>query len=261
MTWNNLGTVYSRQGDHAQAAECYQRSVELHHHLGDLQGEALALSNLGSTYDDLGNLELAETCYRNSLSLSEELGEAYGIARAYNNLGVLYEKRGLYTEAIAHYKRCVGIVRELGDSYREVTTLINVCTLYETMMEAEEATPYFDQAWEVAESRGYNDHLMSLCLLQGDVAFRRLETFPKAYHWHARACQYAGQHNPQALDVVIERINLHLERMQQRGQHKEVKEFCATLLDVWADSKLREQKPKFVDDLQKLATENVLQPG
>jgi len=30
-----------------------------------------------------------------------------------------------------------------------------------------------------------NDHLMSLCLLRGDVAFRQLESFPEAYHWYA----------------------------------------------------------------------------
>jgi len=198
------------------------------------------------------NLELAETCYRNSLSPSEELGEPYGVARAYNNLGVLYEKQGLYAEAITHYERCVRIVRDLGDSYREVTTLINICSLYEVMMETEEATPYFNRAWKVAEARDYNDRLMSLCLLRGDVAFRQLESFPEAYHWYARACQYASCYSPQALDEVIQRIYRHLERMQQRAQHREAEEFCATLLDIWAGSELREQKPKFVDDLQEV---------
>ena len=103
-----------------------------------------------------------------------------------------------------------------------------------------------------------NDHLMSLCLLRGDVAFRQLESFPEAYHWYARACQYASCHSSQALDEAIQCIYHHLERMQQRAQRREAKEFCTALLDVWADSELREQKPKFVDDLQRLATENAL---
>jgi tetratricopeptide (TPR) repeat protein len=260
-TWNNLGTIYTSRGDHAQAAECYRRSVELHHRLGDRQGEALALSNLGASYSDLGDLELAETCYRRSMAVSDELGEAYGVARAYNNLGVLYEEQGLHAEAVAHYEGCVRILHDLGDSYREVTTLVNVCSLYEKIMQSEKAAPHFERAWELAKSRDYNDHLMSLCLLRGDVAFRQLGSFPEAYCWYASACQYAGRHSPQALDEVIKCIRRHLEHMQQREQHREAEEFCTTLLDIWTGSELRGQKPSFVDELQELVEDGLPQPG
>lgn len=254
-TWNNLGTVYAMQGDHAQAAECYRTSVDLDHRLGDRQGEALALSNLGAAYADLGDLNLAETCYRNSLAVSQELGEPDGLARVYNNLGVLCETQGLNQEAIEYYKQCAEILRELGESHREVTTLINICTLYETMLATEEAGPHFDRAWKVAERFGYYDHLTTLCSLRGDTTFQHLESYPEGYRWYVRACQYAAGHQASTMDKVTERIQRHLERMRQRGQHDETEAFCRVLMEAWKDDTLRHARPGFADKLLVLMTE------
>lgn len=252
-TWNNLGKIYTAQQEHRQAAECYRRSVELHHQLDDRQGEAVALNSLGAAYADLGELALAETCYRNSLALSEELGETWGIARAYNNLGVLYEKRGVYPDALVCYKQCLALVHRASDIHHETRTLVNIAALYELMLLPQEATPYFEQAWTLAEAHAYNDHLMALCLLKGEAGLHLQRYDQATYAWYAQACQYARRANPHALDGVVRRILHHLENMQQRGWQFAAQSFSEALLSMGMSDELRQQKPQFVDQLQHLA--------
>jgi tetratricopeptide (TPR) repeat protein len=197
-------------------------------------------------------------CYRNSLALAQDLGDAYGSARIYNNLGVIAEKREQYKEAIAQYRQCLEIVRALGDGHREVTTLINLCTLYEKLQQSEEAEPLFSRAWGIAQDREYLDHLTSLCMLQGDIAFQHLECIIQAGDWYAQACRYAARLGPPTLHRVVQHIQLHIDRLQQRDQYDPLTTFCTRLLEVWSEEPLSSKEPEFVRTLQDLADQGTV---
>ena len=185
---------------------------------------------------------MAETCYRNSLLVSQDLGDPQGIARSHNNLGVLYETLKQFDKAIDHYRKCVAIVREVEDGYEEVTTLINICTLYASeLMQLAEIEPYFERAWKIAEDRQYTEHLVSLSMLKGDIAFQ-YGRFREAYQWCANGCRYAVQLNTTILDRVFDHLLLHIERLQRQNKYEEMREFYAILLEVWSDETVSGEK-------------------
>lgn len=250
--WNNLGTVHTRLKQHQNAAECFQKSLELAQRRGDRQAEALALCNVGSSFQDLGQIELAMMCFNNSLAISEELEDQYGIARAKNNLAVLYEDMQQYDQSLAYYENSAATLMDIGDNYRAITTLVNIGTLLARMGRFSEAQRVVEQAWQLAEGNHYFNQLMTLSILQGDIAFQHTNTEPEAYHFYANACQYAAQHSKQALDHVFGIIQLQLESMNQHQQKSRVEDFCQILLHTWENNeKLLELRLCAVQDLKK----------
>lgn len=250
--WNNLGTVHTRLKQHQDAAKCFQKSLELAQRSGDRKAEALALCNVGSSFQDLGQIGLAMTCFNNSLAISEELEDQYGMARAKNNLAVLYEDMQQYDQAVAYYENSAATLKAIGDDYRAITTLINIGTLLAKRGRFSEAHRVVEQAWQLAEGNHYFDQLMTLSILQGDIAFQHTSTEPEAYHFYANACQYAAQYSKQALDHVFGIIQLQLESMKQHQQMSQVEAFCQILLHIWENNeKLLEFHPDAIQDLKK----------
>jgi len=235
--WNNLGTVHTRMNQHQEAADCFQHSLELAQKLGDRQQEALALSNAGSSFHDLGQIELAVLCFENSLALSEELDDQYGMARASNNLGVLYEDLKQFEKALEYYENSAAILSAIGDAYRAITTYINIGTLLGKRGRLAEANRVVEQTWRLAENNRYFDQLMTLSILQGDIAFQQPSTELDAYRCYARACQFATQHSRQAVDHVVGIIRLQLTTMEQHQQFDQAKAFVQVLLATWKEDR------------------------
>jgi tetratricopeptide (TPR) repeat protein len=250
--WNNLGTVHTRLKQHQDAAECFQKSLELAQRRGDRQAEALGLCNIGSSFQDLGQSELAMNCFKNSLAISEELEDQYGMARANNNLAVLYEDLHQYDQALMCYENSAETLSAIGDDYRAITTLVNIGTLLAKRGRLLEAQRIVEQAWQLAKGNHYFDQLMTVSILQGDIAFQQTSTEPEAYHFYANACEYAGQHSKQALEHVLDIIELQLKSMQQHQQMRQAKAFCQTLLHTWeSDEKLLELRSDAVQEFKR----------
>jgi tetratricopeptide (TPR) repeat protein len=72
-TWDTLGYVWQRHGDHAEAEACFQRAVCLHRDIGTRFYLADSLASLGDAHQSTGNLRAARQAWSEALAILEGL--------------------------------------------------------------------------------------------------------------------------------------------------------------------------------------------
>ena len=72
-TWDTLGFVWQRLGDHAEAAACFLRAVGLEREMGSRFNLAMALAHLGDTYVSTGDLRAARRVWAEALVILADL--------------------------------------------------------------------------------------------------------------------------------------------------------------------------------------------
>ncbi|MBB5206493.1 tetratricopeptide repeat protein [Chiayiivirga flava] len=93
ISHNDLGVVYQKLGDYAEALDQLQRSL-------DLKGErdeaelAVTVANIGGLYRRLGDTGQAERFLRRALAAQQDAGQAVPAARTREELGLLHDAQG-----------------------------------------------------------------------------------------------------------------------------------------------------------------------
>ena len=72
-TWDTLGFVWQRLGDHAQATACFLRAVALEREMGSRFNLAMALAHLGDTHVSTGDLRAARQVWAEALTILADL--------------------------------------------------------------------------------------------------------------------------------------------------------------------------------------------
>ncbi len=72
-TWDTLGFVWQRLGNHTEAAACFLRAVALDREMGNRFDLARALTHLGDTYQSTGDLSAARSVWAEALAILEDL--------------------------------------------------------------------------------------------------------------------------------------------------------------------------------------------
>ena len=72
-TWDTLGFVWQRLGDHAEATACFLRAVALEREMGSRFNLAMALAHLGDTHVSTGDLRAARQVWAEALTILADL--------------------------------------------------------------------------------------------------------------------------------------------------------------------------------------------
>ncbi|HEX9109190.1 MAG TPA: tetratricopeptide repeat protein, partial [Longimicrobiales bacterium] len=72
-TWDTLGFVWQRLGDHAEATACFLRAVALEREMGSRFNLAMALAHLGDTHVSTGDLRAARLVWAEALTILADL--------------------------------------------------------------------------------------------------------------------------------------------------------------------------------------------
>jgi tetratricopeptide (TPR) repeat protein/transcriptional regulator with XRE-family HTH domain len=72
-TWDTLGFVWQRLGDHAEATACFLRAVALEREMGSRFNLAMALAHLGDTDVSTGDLRAARLVWAEALTILADL--------------------------------------------------------------------------------------------------------------------------------------------------------------------------------------------
>ena len=72
-TWDTLGFVWQRLGDHAEATACFLRAVALEREMGSRFNLAMALAHLGDTHVSTGDLPAASLVWAEALTILADL--------------------------------------------------------------------------------------------------------------------------------------------------------------------------------------------
>ncbi|HET6244230.1 MAG: tetratricopeptide repeat protein [Bacteroidetes bacterium] len=127
---NNIGYIYSNQGNYPEALKNHLASLKIREELGDKKGNAGSLINIGLIYTNQGNYPEALKNYLSSLKIDEELGDKKGISVSLNNIGNIYSYQGNHPEALKNYLASLKIREELGDKKGIASSLNNIGNVY-----------------------------------------------------------------------------------------------------------------------------------
>ncbi|MDD2196853.1 MAG: tetratricopeptide repeat protein [Bacteroidales bacterium] len=75
MEYNNIGTVFFREGEYEEAYKYYHKSLKIMKAKGNQYGVSVANNNIGDVYRMTGNYAIALDYYMNALSISRSTDE------------------------------------------------------------------------------------------------------------------------------------------------------------------------------------------
>jgi CHAT domain-containing protein len=153
-TLNDIGLVYSFNGDKRKAIEYYDQALPLRRAAGDRQGEARTLQNTARAYDDLGVTDKAIDYFNQALDIFKAIGDRQRVALTLNGMGVLYSRLGEFPKAIQVYNESLQINRELGNKQGEAILLSNIGAVYGELGEYQRSFEFYNQSLPLRRSVG-----------------------------------------------------------------------------------------------------------
>jgi two-component system sensor histidine kinase UhpB len=213
-TYSNIGMVYSKQGEFAEAIENYHSALS-YRDGSDRRGKSAAYNNLGIVYYQSGDYPKALEYYLLSLEIDEELGDKMDIAFSNNNVGMVYEYLGKYDEAIRYFTLANTLCQEVGHQECVAGTNINIANLYKIQGKTEAAIEKFHQCLITFEEIGNRYEIASASGNLGDLYYR-IGEFDKAYTYHSTALNiYEELGNDPGIIVALSDLG-----MDYREQHQ-----------------------------------------
>jgi tetratricopeptide (TPR) repeat protein len=160
----SLSSSRSADGDHAGAAECCDRAIEIYRGLGDPRGLAQAYNNRAKIHLLMREWDAAEDLFHRALERRESIGYRRGVALTYQGLGRVAAGRGDLGRAERLLRRSQeGLARE-GDRYDAAWSLALRAHVIARLGEAERALGLLDGA--LAEMRAVRSGFGTASILE-----------------------------------------------------------------------------------------------
>ncbi|MEU5339713.1 tetratricopeptide repeat protein [Streptomyces sp. NPDC020766] len=152
----NLGVVHWRLADAGSAEDHLVRALELHLRTGDRAGRARTLSNLGNVHWRLGSLRDAAHDHQQALALYRETGDQVGRARTLTNLGNVCLRLGEYEQAAEHQRQALALHDLTGDRIGRARTLSHLGNALLRLGRSEAAAECQEQALALFRQLGHH---------------------------------------------------------------------------------------------------------
>jgi tetratricopeptide (TPR) repeat protein len=161
----------------------------------------------GAIYTKQGSFDKAEQYLREALAIKQEVQDALGIPELLMWLGEIYEIRKIWDKAENFYRQCMEDYR-VGRPYFDCTALTGWVRVSYSLSQYDCIPLLFNQAEALAQQYEYNDHLASLYLTQGHLAWEdqhidEKQRFDAALRFYQRALIHALRYNRFLLDEVL----------------------------------------------------------
>jgi tetratricopeptide (TPR) repeat protein len=209
----NLGGVYYRRGDYAEALEHLQLCLPLAQQSGDLGLQRRAHSVIANICFWRGNYTEAQGHYEHCLRLAREASDRAGEGRALGSLGVVCAQTGQHDRALDYYHQQLTIAHETGDREGEGRVLNDIGMAYAKVGRHECAIEYYQQYLQIAQ----------------DLGSRTAESYARANL--GLAYGQLGQHN-EALGHLDQALTLSRETSDHNAQFEALHGLGQTLLGL-----------------------------
>ena len=157
IAYNNIGSVYQKQDNFTEALKNYQTSLKIKEEINDKQGIAYSYNNIGLMYDIQGNYPLALQNYFAALKITEAINDKKGIATAHNNIGLVYGTLDNFTEALKNFSASLKIEQETDDKEGMAGSYINMVDIYTRLNKIKEAKIYLDKTLQLSIQIGHKE--------------------------------------------------------------------------------------------------------
>ena len=120
---NNLGQIYSNQGDNKQALTLYQQALSIYKEIDNSLGVAITLNNIAQIVTNLGQYDQAVSFNQQALAIYQKVKDKAGIGVTLTNIGQIYQKQGKFTESLDSLNQALVIQKAIGDRASIAITL------------------------------------------------------------------------------------------------------------------------------------------
>lgn len=141
-SYNNIGIIYTVQGDYATGLKYFFKELKFYEEIEDEEGITIASNSIAIIHGLMGNESKSLEYFLKALEFAEKSGHKKQIATLNNNVGIIYKDMGSDTLAIRYAYRALGMYQELGDQ-------AGIGKCYNNLGEAYEQQGNFDQALEM----------------------------------------------------------------------------------------------------------------
>mgnify|MGYP001396562592 CR=1 FL=1 len=147
--WNFIARVHRSLSNMPMAIDCFLKSLNLRHQLGDSTGIAMVSGNIGYLYWSLNDYENADKYLNQALAIDLMLEDTIYIASDYLNLGLLAQKRGKLDEGIELSEKAMNLFT-IKEDWESVAILYgNISLMYSDQGKFQEALDYLDKSFEM----------------------------------------------------------------------------------------------------------------
>jgi CHAT domain-containing protein len=123
LNLNNLGQIYSNQGNDKQALTLYQQALSIYQEINNSLGVAITLNNIAQIYTNLGQYDLAVKFNQQALAIYKKEEDKAGIGVTLTNMGQIYQKQGKFTQSLDSLNQALVIQKTIGDRASIAITL------------------------------------------------------------------------------------------------------------------------------------------
>ena len=145
------GASFWVKGDYQNAIELYKKSLLINEEIGDKQGIGAVLNNIGTIYTEQGQGIIALGFFRKSLKIREEIGDKIGIGTCLLNIGIIYSDQGNQTSALAFYNKSLKIFQEINYKQGIASAHGNIGEIYHLLGKNSLALKYCQQSIQLHE--------------------------------------------------------------------------------------------------------------
>ena len=143
----NIGITYFLNGNHLEALNYYDQSLQKFISINDHSGIANLYSNIGAVYYERGDETKALENYLQSLRFSEQANDKFRILIALNNVGGIYFlKPATYDKSLDYYLRAQKLCEELDKKEELGIVCVNIGSIYYEKNDNAMALSYFQKA-------------------------------------------------------------------------------------------------------------------
>jgi len=206
---HDLGWVLGKQGRFDEATAYLSDAINIVQRLGEhfLGWHSGAMCFLGMVLTHQGRCNEAREYLTRSLAINLESQDHHRTLEVSPLIGVLYETQKEWATALTHYQRCMEL-KWVGRHYQESSALAGICRSKHHLKRFEDIPPLLAEAEQLAQQYEYNDHLASLRLTQGHIAWEGHipewgSGFDAALHYYQHALIHALRFNRFMLDEVL----------------------------------------------------------
>jgi serine/threonine protein kinase/Tfp pilus assembly protein PilF len=149
--------IYTKRDMYDEAFAAYERVQAINRHLDDREKEAKALNMIGTVYLHKGDHVQARAKYKEAMELAIARDNKTLEASCLANIGLTYNYSGDPDKAASYHERSLNTFRELGDQSQEARALNNIAVINVNKGAYRQALDFFEQAAAIHEKLHLRD--------------------------------------------------------------------------------------------------------
>jgi signal transduction histidine kinase len=238
--YNELGTLFSQQGDLAEALKYYLLSLKIRQELGNQSEIAKSLVNIGITYRKLNSHTNALKYFENALELSNEITDPIGVSFIHIHKGNTLRDLNKPKEALTSYTKALEIRKKLDNKALLPPVLRSIALAYSELKSYPEAKNYLQQALELNKQLNDEKGLADIINELGNLAFTQKKYDEALNRFNEAALLFAKTNELDKKGMCLRKIGEIYTLQGDFGQSNEKLQEALALSKISQNAKLAE---------------------